>query len=76
MTDITGDEKLRDLWQSVVDRKGDRQFLTFHNRVGDIFEYTYSEFDQDVNRIANVFLSLNIKKAIMWHCSFIALQNS
>lgn len=62
MTDIAGNETLRDLWQSVVDRKGDRQFLTFHNRVGDIFEYTYSEFDQDVNRIANVFLSLNIKK--------------
>ena len=62
MTDIVGNETLRDLWQSVVDRRGDRQFLTFHNRVGDIFEYTYSEFDQDVNRIANVFLSLNIKK--------------
>lgn len=62
MTDIVGNETLRDFWQSVVDRRGDRQFLTFHNRVGDIFEYTYSEFDQDVNRIANVFLSLNIKK--------------
>lgn len=37
MTDIVGNETLRDLWQSVVDRKGDRQFLTFHNRVGDIF---------------------------------------
>ena len=67
MTDIVGNETLRDLWQSVVDRRGDRQFLTFHNRVGDIFEYTYSEFDQDVNRIANVFLliTLIIKKVTM-----------
>lgn len=32
MTDIVGNETLRDLWQSVVDRRGDRQFLTFHNR--------------------------------------------
>lgn len=62
MTDIVGNETLRDLWQSVVSRRGDRSFLIFHNRIGDIFEYTYSEFDQDVNRIANVFLSLDIKK--------------
>lgn len=62
MADIVGNETLRDLWQSVVDRKGERHFLTFHNRVGDVFEYTYSEFDEDVNRIANVFLSLNIQK--------------
>ncbi|MGN0301828.1 MAG: AMP-binding protein, partial [Anaerotardibacter sp.] len=62
MTDIIGNETLRDLWQSVVDRKGGRHFLTFHNRVGDVFEYTYSEFDEDVNRIANVFTSLNIQK--------------
>ena len=62
MTDIVGNETLRDLWQSVVSRRGDRSFLIFHNRIGDIFEYTYSEFDKDVNRIANVFLSLDIKK--------------
>lgn len=62
MTDIVGNETLRDLWQSVVDRKGRRHFLTFQNRVGDVFEYTYAAFDEDVNRIANVFLSLDIQK--------------
>lgn len=62
MTDIVGNETLRDLWRSLVDRKGERHFLTFQNRVGDVFEYTYAEFDEDVNRIANVFLSLDIQK--------------
>ncbi len=62
MTDIVGNETLRDLWQSVVDRKGRRHFLTFQNRVGDVFDYTYAAFDEDVNRIANVFLSLDIQK--------------
>lgn len=62
MTDIVGNETLRDLWQSVVERKGRRHFLTFQNRVGDVFEYTYAAFDEDVNRIANVFLDLGIEK--------------
>lgn len=62
MTDIVGNETLRDLWENVVESRGDYDFLTFQNRVGDVFEYTYSEFDEDVNRIANVFLDLNIKK--------------
>ena len=62
MTDIVGNETLRDLWQSVVERKGRRHFLTFQNRVGDVFEYTYAAFDEDVNRIANVFLDLSIEK--------------
>lgn len=62
MADIIGNETLRDLWQSVVERKGRRHFLTFQNRVGDVFEYTYAAFDEDVNRIANVFLDLGIEK--------------
>ena len=62
MADIVGNETLRDLWQSVVERKGRRHFLTFQNRVGDVFEYTYAAFDEDVNRIANVFLDLGIAK--------------
>ena len=62
MSDIVGNETLRDLWFDIVQNRGDHQFLTFQNRIGDIFEYTYSEFDEDVNRIANVFLSLKVKK--------------
>lgn len=62
MADIVGNETLRGLWQSVVERKGRRHFLTFQNRVGDVFEYTYAAFDEDVNRIANVFLDLGIEK--------------
>ena len=62
MADIVGNETLRDLWQSVVERKGRRHFLTFQNRVGAVFEYTYAAFDEDVNRIANVFLDLGIEK--------------
>lgn len=62
MADIVGNETLRDLWQSVVECKGRRHFLTFQNRVGDVFEYTYAAFDEDVNRIANVFLDLGIEK--------------
>lgn len=36
--------------------------MVFENRVGSVFEYTYAQFDEDVNRIANVFLSLDVQK--------------
>ncbi len=62
MTDIVGNETLRDLWVSVVERRGARSFLTFQNRAGGVFEYTYAEFDKEINRIANVFLSLGVEK--------------
>lgn len=39
------------------------------NRVGSVFEYTYAQFDEDVNRIANVFLSLDVQKG-----DFVALH--
>lgn len=62
MTDIVGNETLRSLWQSVVENRGDYSFFTFQNRVGSVFEYTYAEFDEEVNRIANVFTDLGIAK--------------
>ncbi len=62
MTDIVGNETLRDLWESVVERRGARSFLTFQNRDGGVFEYTYAEFDKEINRIANVFLTLGVEK--------------
>ncbi len=69
MTDIVGNETLRDLWVSVVERRGARSFLTFQNRAGGVFEYTYAEFDKEINRIANVFLSLGVEKG-----DYVALQ--
>ncbi|MDO5335663.1 MAG: crotonobetaine/carnitine-CoA ligase [Coriobacteriia bacterium] len=62
MTDIVGDETLRSLWETMATRWGDHEFLIFENRIGGVFEYTYSQFDEDVNRIANVFLSLGVQK--------------
>ncbi len=62
MTDIVGDETLRSLWQTMSDRCADRDFMVFENREGGVFEYTYKKFDEDVNRIANVFLSLEVEK--------------
>ncbi len=62
MTDIVGDETLRSLWQTMSDRCANRDFMVFENREGGVFEYTYKKFDEDVNRIANVFLSLEVEK--------------
>lgn len=62
MTDIVGNETLRDLWGTLRETSADRPFLTFQNREGGVFEYTYGEFDREINRIANAFLKLGIEK--------------
>ena len=69
MTDIVGNETLRSLWETMADRCANRDFMVFENRVGSVFEYTYAQFDEDVNRIANVFLSLDVQKG-----DFVALH--
>ena len=62
MTDIVGNETLRNLWHNLATGRGDRDFLVFQNRVGGVFRYTYAAFDAEINRIANVFISLGIEK--------------
>ncbi len=73
MADIVGNETLRDLWEVLVADRGDHQFLSFHNRIGRVFEYTYEEFDYEINRAANAFITLGIEKgervAVQLHTS-------
>lgn len=73
MADIVGNETLRDVWEVLVADRGDHQFLSFHNRVGRLFEYTYQEFDYEINRAANMFITLGVEKgervAVQLHTS-------
>lgn len=62
VTDIVGNETVRSLWDGLSARCGDRVFLVFHDREHRVSEYTYRSFDEEINRAANVFLSIGVKK--------------
>ena len=61
MTDIVGNETVRSLWDGLVAACGDRTFLRFRNRADETRAFTYRAFNEEINRAANVFLSLGVK---------------
>ena len=61
LTDIVGNETVRSLWDGLVAACGNREFLIFRDRTGSTSTYTYRAFDEEINRTANVFLSLGVR---------------
>lgn len=61
LTDIVGNETVRSLWDGLVASCGDRDFLFFRDRAGSTSSYTYRAFDEEINRTANVFLSMGVQ---------------
>ncbi|MFR9170016.1 MAG: crotonobetaine/carnitine-CoA ligase [Gordonibacter urolithinfaciens] len=62
VTDIVGNETVRSLWDGLVAACGERTFLRFRNRADETRSYTYRAFDEEINRAANVFLSLGVER--------------
>jgi crotonobetaine/carnitine-CoA ligase len=60
--DLIGDRTIRDLFEERVTICGDSEFLVFEGRNGAIERYTYREFDDQVNRVANGLLAENIAR--------------
>ena len=61
MADIVGGQTLRDWWDYLAAERGGRTFLVFQDRTGAVTEYTYAAFDAEINRTANLFLSLGVQ---------------
>lgn len=61
MADIVGDDTLRILWERLRAGRGDATFLEFQSREGAVSCYTYRAFDDEINRTANLFLSLGVQ---------------
>ena len=60
--DIIGTRTLRDLLNEQVSRYPDKTFLLFEDAEQKIFELTYAEFAEQVNRLSNVFIGLGVTK--------------
>ncbi|MCL4746769.1 MAG: AMP-binding protein [Burkholderiaceae bacterium] len=54
--DLIGDRTLRDLIEERVALYGEREFLIFEDQEGRVERYTYREFDERVNQVANGLL--------------------
>lgn len=62
MCGIVGNENIRSLWDGLVDARGGHEFLVFEDCDGAVRRYTYAEFDALINRTANYFDSIGIRK--------------
>ena len=60
LTDIVGNETVRSLWDGLVAACGEREFLLFRDRTGSTSSYTYRAFNEEIDRAANVFLSMGV----------------
>ena len=58
--DLIGHRTLRDLLEERVALHADREFLVFEDRTGAVERYTYREFDDRVNQVANGLLAEGI----------------
>lgn len=63
MGDIVGNRTLRDLWDELSRTDSEKKALIFHDCNGRKREYTYPQFNEEINKAANLFLDLGIKKA-------------
>lgn len=62
MADIVGNKTLRDLWEELANSDREKTFLIFQDCYGRKSEFTYPQFNEEINKTANLFLDLGIKK--------------
>lgn len=60
--DIIGNKNLRCMWDELACMHGNKTALVFEDISGNTRQYTYAELNREINRAANLFLSLGIKK--------------
>lgn len=62
MSDIVGSKTLRDMWDELSRIDNGKKVLIFHDCDGNNCEFTYPQFNEEINKTANLFLDLGIKK--------------
>lgn len=62
MADIVGNKTLRDLWDELSRLDDNKKVLIFHDCSGEKREFSYPQFNEEINKTANFFLDLGIKK--------------
>lgn len=60
--DIVGNKTLRDIWDELARTYSEKTAFIFEDRNGSICEFTYLQLSEEINKAANLFLDLGIKK--------------
>ena len=60
--DAVGNRSMADLINEKVDQYGDKVFLMYESDAGKYEEYTYRQFDDRINRLANALMDLGVKR--------------
>lgn len=60
--DIVGSKTLRCMWEERARQFSHHPALIYEDAAGDVQEYTYSQLNDEINKTANLFLSLGINK--------------
>lgn len=62
MADIVGNKTVRDLWDELAHIHSNKTVLIFHGCDGKVKQYTYQQFNKEINKAANLLIDLGIKK--------------
>lgn len=60
--DIIGGQHLRQMWDDLADVYGHKTALICESSSGVVNRYSYLELNQEINRTANLFYALGIRK--------------
>ncbi|OED45115.1 crotonobetaine/carnitine-CoA ligase [Endozoicomonas sp. (ex Bugula neritina AB1)] len=60
--DLVGNKSLRHTWDQLAQKYGDKTALVFEDVTGKTSELSYTQFNEEINRAANLFLRLGINK--------------
>lgn len=60
--DIVGGQNLRQMWDDLADVYDDKMALIFESSEGVVQQFSYASLNEEINRTANLFHSLGIRK--------------
>ncbi|MBB1199443.1 crotonobetaine/carnitine-CoA ligase [Enterobacteriaceae bacterium 89] len=60
--DLIGGQNLRQMWDDLAKVYGSKTALIFESATGEIRQFSYGELNDEINRTANLFLSLGVEK--------------
>lgn len=60
--DIVGGQNLRQMWDDLAGVYGDKTALIFESCEGVVRQFSYASLNEEINRTANLFHSLGIRK--------------
>ncbi|MBV8044072.1 crotonobetaine/carnitine-CoA ligase [Pluralibacter sp.] len=60
--DVIGGQNLRQMWDDLADVYGDKTALIFESAQGEAQQFSYTSLNENMNRTANLFWSLGIRK--------------